>query len=224
MKYQKWLLPAFLTLEGFLYFLILTSHGTTLIVAEYISIILCFLYGLFCVGKENIWIVCGLAFTVIADFFLVVCDPIEQLWGMMAFSVTQIFYAITLHKHTANHALLLIRCGLLLVAECVAVVVLREKTDLLALISVFYYGNLVMNLVEANIRFRNGALLAIGLILFLLCDTVIGLQVAAGGYLPIPEGSILHKILFMDFHLSWFFYLPSQVLIALQAGQKGRTA
>jgi hypothetical protein len=39
-----------------------------------------------------------------------------------------------------------------------------------------------------------------------------------------PEGSILHKILFMDFHLSWFFYLPSQVLIALQAGQKGRTA
>jgi hypothetical protein len=44
---------------------------------------------------------------------------------------------------------------------------------------------------------------------------VIGLQVAAQGYLPIEEGTLLHRILFMNFNLSWFFYLPSQVLIAL---------
>ena len=54
----------------------------------------------------------------------------------------------------------------------------------------------------------------------MLCDTVIGLQVASGAYLPIAEGSILYRIIFMDFFLSWFFYLPSQVLITLSGMQK----
>lgn len=57
------------------------------------------------------------------------------------------------------------------------------------------------------------------LILFLLCDTVIGLQVASGAYLPIPESSLLHRIIFMDLNLAWLFYLPSQVLISLHAAQ-----
>ncbi len=74
-----------------------------------------------------------------------------------------------------------------------------------------------MNIVAAFKRFGQNSLFAIGLVLFLLCDTVIGLQVASGGYLPIGEGTLLYKIIFAPFHLSWFFYLPSQVLIALTA-------
>ena len=41
-------------------------------------------------------------------------------------------------------------------------------------------------------------------------------------YLPIRESSLLYRILFMPFPLSWFFYLPSQVLIALSASRSKR--
>jgi hypothetical protein len=65
-------------------------------------------------------------------------------------------------------------------------------------------------------------MLGIAFTLFLLCDTVIGLQVAAGGYLPIAQDSVLYGLLFSGFNLAWLFYLPSQVLIALCAGGKSR--
>ena len=107
------------------------------------------------------------------------------------------------------------RLGLSVVAVVVSIVALGDNVDALAVVSVCYYVNLIMNMVCAFVRFRDNRLMAIGFVLFILCDTVIGLQVAAGGYLPIPEGSFIHKIIFSGFHLSWFFYLPSQVLLAL---------
>ena len=58
--------------------------------------------------------------------------------------------------------------------------------------------------------------MASALVLFLLCDTVIGLQVMGGMYLPIDDGSLLSRILYPGFNLAWLFYLPSQVLLALQ--------
>ena len=94
---------------------------------------------------------------------------------------------------------------------------LREKTDALALISVCYYANVILNIVAAFRQFRSKPIFPIALVLFLLCDRVIGLQVAAGGYLPIGEDSWLYRLIFMNFNLSWFFYLPSQVLIALSS-------
>ena len=162
----------------------------------------------------------GLALTVCADFCLVICDPIQQLWGMVFFLGAQCLYAVLLHRQKLPRGLLMARIGLSVAAEVVSLVVLGENTDALALISVLYYANLIMNMVCAFVRFRDNRLLAIGFLLFILCDTVIGLQVAAGGYLPIPEGSFVHNLIFSGFHLSWFFYLPSQVLIALTGRKK----
>ena len=79
-----------------------------------------------------------------------------------------------------------------------------------------------MNAIQAFTQFRKNKLLPIGFVLFILCDTVIGLQVASGGYLPIAEGSWLYKLIFPSYPLSWVFYLPSQVLIALST-RKQRT-
>ena len=100
----------------------------------------------------------------------------------------------------------------------VAVLVLREKTDALAIVSVCYYVLLITNMIHAFMAKER--LFAVALCLFILCDTVIGLQVAAGAYLPITEGSALYKIIFMNFNLAWFFYLPSQVLIAKRTWSK----
>jgi hypothetical protein len=74
-----------------------------------------------------------------------------------------------------------------------------------------------MNIVLSLSTFKNDKLFPIGLVLLFLCDTVIGLQTASGAYLNIPESSLVYRIIFMDFFLSWFFYLPSQIIISLSS-------
>ena len=208
-------LGIFLSLEAVLYYLILTAGGKLLVASSFLSIVLCFCFALLSWGDK--FTIAGLACTVMADLFLVVWQPQQQLWGMVWFLCAQSLYAIRLQRGKHSKVLGIVRIALTGIGALVTVLVLREKTDALAVISVCYYANLMMNIVQSMANFKKVPLLAIGFVLFLLCDTVIGLQVAAGGYLPISEGSLLHRIIFMDFFLSWFFYLPSQVLISLSS-------
>ena len=212
---------SFLGIQIILYVLILTSGGKLLIWSEYTSIVLCFLFAV--LHFKDLFIVGGLAMTLCADYFLVICDPMRQLWGMVFFLAAQTFYAVKLHRHALPWGFLVARVVLTVGVIAVSWVILGENADALALVSMAYYANLIWNMVCAFVRFREDRLLAIGFALFILCDTVIGLQVAAGGYLPIAEGSLLHRIIFPGFHLSWVFYLPSQVLIALSA-QRDKSA
>lgn len=216
-SFPKWIVYAFLTLESLLFITILTSGGKLLIWSEFLSIVLCFLFSLLHMRKESTLLCIGLGFTVLADLCLVVCDPIQQLWGMVFFLGAQTCYAIFLHRQGLRKAWLVVRIVLTVLIEGVTVLVLRDNTDPLAMVSMAYYVNLIWNLVCAFARFKRNRLFAIGLIFFLLCDTVIGLQTAAGAYLPIGADSLLYRIIFMPFHLSWFFYLPSQVLIVLHS-------
>ena len=210
---------SFLILETILYYFVLTAGGQTLVATSYASIVLCFLFALQGI-KRNPLMVAGLACTVGADFCLVVCDPIQRLWGMVFFLGAQTLYAIHLHLKQPNKIFLLTRIALTAAAGIVAAAVLKENVDALAVVSVCYYGNLILNAVAAFTQWRRCKLLPIAFVLFILCDTIIGLQVASMGYLPIAEGSALHDFLFMDFNLSWFFYLPSQVMIALSSLRK----
>lgn len=213
---KPWLFTTvFLAIELVLYVLILTTGGDLLVTSSYVSIVLCFIFGLCHLKKSTVLMVIGLACTVAADFFLVVCSPIEQLWGMVFFLMAQSLYAAKLQRSSRNKTLLLVRAVLIVLAEATTLMVLKEKTDALAVVSICYYANLIVNIIEAFWVCHNNKLLPIGLVLFLLCDTVIGLQAACGVYLPISESSLIYKIIFMDFHLSWIFYLPSQVCIAL---------
>ena len=209
----------FLALEAVLYALILTTGGKLLVASSFLSIVLCFGFALVSWGDK--FIISGLACTVVADLFLVVWQPQQQLWGMVCFFCAQSLYAVKLQRMKHSKVLGIVRIALTGIGALVTVLVLRDKTDALAVISVCYYANLIMNIVQSMINFKKVPLLAIGFVLFLLCDTVIGLQVAAGGYLPISQESLLYRILFMDFFLSWFFYLPSQVLIALSSNRGG---
>lgn len=215
MKNKTILSPAlFLLVELIAYILILTSGGDLLIYSSFGAILLCFLYACFHKSPEGMMLG-GLGCTVLADFCLVICTPAQRLWGMVFFLIAQTLYAIRLHRLRKDTGLLIARLVLIIVIETAALLILKKKTDALALVSVCYYIMLVMNVIHA---FKGpDKLLAVGFVLFLLCDTIIGLQVANGVYLTIRAGSLLHKIIYMPFNLSWFFYLPAQVIIALRA-------
>ena len=210
----------FLIAEGILYAIILSSSGNLIIAAQFSAIVLCFLFAALYTRKENYLITVALAFTVAADFFLVVCVPIQQLWGMVFFLAVQIFYAVSLHLSSRNKIFVFIRILLVLVIEIAAIIVLGDKLNALVVISVCYYANLFMNIMISFRQFSQNRLFPIALVLFILCDTVIGLQVAAGGFLPIAEGSWLHHFIVPAFNLPWLFYLPSQVLISLTQMKK----
>lgn len=205
----------FLLAEGILYYFILTAGGDLLRFTSFFAIVLCFAFALIQGNKSSALIQWALACTVGADFFLVLRPTDERVWGMVCFLAAQLMYAVWLHRRTKSNPLALTRILLTVLAEAVALTVLGSRLDTLAVLSMAYYANLIMNIAESFTNYPNNKLFSIGLLLFILCDTVIGLQVAASGYLTIPPDSLLHRIIFMDFNLSWFFYLPSQVLISL---------
>ncbi len=217
---SRYFIWPFMLAELILYLLIMTASGKALVWSSYIAIVLCFLFALAGVSRQNALLMVGLLFTVLADFCLVVCQPIQQLWGMVFFFFAQSCYCYHLHRDKPNRLRLKIRAVLMVLAMMICAGILRDKTDALAIISIGYYIHLIMNIADAVLFRKAAPLLPWAFILFILCDTVIGLQVMSSGYLPIPEGSMLHKILFCDFNLAWFFYLPSQVLISLSTRTK----
>lgn len=215
MERNRALLLSFLTMELVAYGLILSTGGELLVWSSFLSIVLCFLFALSRLCRDNRLTVAALGCTVGADFCLVLCDPQQKLLGMIFFLAVQSLYALWLHGVRPLRWLVWVRGALTALGAAVACVVLGEKTDALALVSVCYYVNLIVNLAAALPLFKGMPLVPLGLILFLLCDTVIGLQEMSMGYLPIRDGSFLHNLLFGSFPLAWFFYLPSQVLLAL---------
>lgn len=186
---------------------------------SFFAILTCFLFALsfFRIKLDYLFTILALLSTVVADVFLVLCNPLNQLAGMVAFLFAQTFYAIKLtiakQKLLTRIILLSVRLLLTITVIILTVIVLKDSCDALAIISVVYYVNLALNAVYAFICHKY--LFAVGLVLFALCDICIGLQVMAGGYLPIPSDSFIMKILYPGFNLPWVFYLPSQVVIAL---------
>lgn len=221
-KKDKIMLTLFLLFEIVLYYLILTTGGRLLVWSSFISIVLCFVFSLFSLKKGNKIITVALAFTVCADYFLVVSSPVKTLAGMLFFMVAQTLYAVMMNQQTKSKKLLFFRIILVVLVQVFTFIILKGKTDALAVVSMYYYTNLAVNIVEAFALLKKNTLFFIGLILLLLCDTIIGLQTSTGAYLNISESSFLYKFIFMDFFISWFFYLPSQVLISLSGVFDGK--
>jgi len=164
----------------------------------------------------------ALVATVWADYFLVLKGAEQKLIAMLFFSVTQlcyfgrIFLTDTNKKRRTVHVLLRIFVPLLTVL--VTLLVLRQNADAVAVVSMFYFANLALNVIFAFALRENPPLLAIGLLLFAFCDVFVGLSLIEG-YLPLAEGGLLWHLAHPGFNLAWVFYVPSQTLIALSLSQ-----
>ena len=200
------------------------THGRVINACQFGAIILA---CLFCAvlaerSRQYAFTQAALVCTVCADFFLVWSQPIKQLPAMAFFLCAQTAYAARLYLlagKTERRVQLISRVALCAVIVVVTLAVLGGNVDALAIVSMLYYAQLFLNVVFAFVKFRSRAMLAIGFLLFLLCDTVIGLDLIHG-YLPIPPDALLYKIIRPGFNLAWVFYLPSQVLLSLSLLQR----
>lgn len=187
---------------------------------QYTSVALACAFCLIFAEKSRSYVFTQLAliFTLGADYFLVYHTTPIQLEGMICFCFAQAAYFLRIYFEDENmlrrRVHIILRALLSLGAMLGTYIVLGKASDPVAIISVFYYANLILNLIFSFISFKKAPIMAIGFLCFLLCDTFIGLA-NIGPYLTLPEGSLLEKILNPGFDPSWAFYVPSQALLAM---------
>ena len=220
-KKQFLLVISFLVIEAVLYSLILSVGGDINKFVSFSAILVAFIFSLLFTsysGVKNFTRV-ALLFTVLADVCLVLMDPQNRLLAMIFFSITQLcyfyrllFYSMSL-KEKRTHIKL--RALLIMVVLSVTLLVLGDKADMLSFVSMFYYVNLVLNVIFSIVQYRVNIYFTVGLICFLICDTLIGLNVANGVYFTISENSFLMELIHNPVNIPWAFYVPAQVLITL---------
>lgn len=173
-------------------------------------------------SRDGILISLALLFTLVADTILQFSDPIQRLPAMLFFSAAQLLYALLLLSELAwgnRKKRLFLYAATEAAALLLTVAVLREKADAVSLVSLFYYATLVVNILSA-FRARRSLTFAIGLVFFLLCDTVVGLDVMILEYIPLSPDSLFYRLTHTGINLAWLFYVPAQTLIAFSVTER----
>lgn len=219
---KKTVTAVFLTAEAILCVLVQVIGGA---IISFSAVALAFLFVLAQARRdiEYLFSLIALLFTLLADICLVLMDPINQLFGMIFFSVTQLsYFALILIREKAKRvrvAHIMVRAIALLAVAAITPIVLRDRLDAVAMLSALYYINLILNVIFAFILTRGEGkrgkyLLPIGLVLFALCDLFVGFAGLAP-YFDIAEGTLGYFLANPPFNIAWLFYVPSQALLAV---------
>ena len=216
-------LLSFLVIEAILFVLVFSTHGLINKISSFLCVVVPFLFSLTFISKDfdTIYTQIALFCTVMADLFLVVLEPQIRGVAMTFFFITQLCYALrTLRFYNKKIVFIIVYVFAVVLVITTTIIVLKNKTDYLSIISMLYYTFLVCNVIFSCIKFKYSPLLAVGLILFICCDTLIGLKMAIGTYIDINPSSFLYIISHTTFNLAWLFYIPSQTLLALSVYRK----
>lgn len=190
---------AFLSLD-------LLGQGSKTIWLKYTGILLCLAFAAFCSLRGGSPLVApALLFTAAADWFLLIRND-HLLLGVALFLCVQGLYFLHLYRAGARHKLLWLRVALAVVLTLLPLGIPNMATTL-NLLAMFYFSQLLSNTVLAW-TLPSMRRFALGLTLFVGCDICVGL------FNAIPLSPMLFSAVSIGM---WFFYLPSQVLIALSA-------
>ena len=216
---RNYLKLIFIILEAVMFCLIF-NNDLAVNVTSYVSICICLLFTIISFDNtfDRLLVTLGLTFTVGADTFLVLMSNGNKIIAMCLFITVQTIYLIRLITIEKSNKLRIVNLSssalLILIALASTFIVLLERTDALSLLSIIYFAMLISNVIFALISFKTLPLFGIGLILFAICDFLVGLDFLYI-YINIPDNSIIDRIISVPINLAWIFYLPSQVLIAL---------
>lgn len=178
---------------------------------KYFTICLCLLMAVYIFVKQKAWLLMvAMVFTLIADTFLLLLNN-NYLVGVLAFCVVQIIYAARLVLVSGRWTIIL---RLILFGLALFILKMVEVTELVAVASAWSYTWLLSNVIHSFIigkRYMGGKVFAWGLLLFLCCDTCVGINNVQDFLVDFPFPDIIPVASFG----MWLFYLPSQILIVL---------
>lgn len=160
----------------------------------------------------------GLIGTVGADFFLVFLPIQRRVPGLIFFCMAQTAYFLRIYfeerSRTRRKIHLAVRGAASAIALIITPVVLGSRLDAVALISVFYYANLICNVIFAFMNFKQSGVFALALLAFILSDTLLGFQ-SLSSYFLIPRGSFIFYAVQIGKRIFYPLYILSQVTIPL---------
>lgn len=165
--------------------------------------------------------------TVGADFFLVFLPFQLKVPGVLCFCVTQFSYFMRIWSEDENgirkKVHLILRVAISVFGLIITILVLGIRLDVLSLISVLYYANLILNLIFSYLQFNKMRILAIALSLFIVSDTLLGFD-NLSSYLLIPRGSVIYLITRVGGGFVMPLYLAAHILIPLSLFSRKRKA
>lgn len=211
----------FIIIELVLTVLVQLFSGTFNTIVSFLAIVIAFLFPILFIKNTSdyMYTQIGLLCTVFADLFLVVIKPTYQSVAMIFFSITQICYFLRIFINQENKKIKQLHLVTRLIATSLAIIIsiiiLKDKTNFLSIISIFYYANLIINIIFSFLTNKLRIFFPIGLILFACCDLLIGMSVLDESYIKISDDSILYFLVHPGFNLAWLFYIPSQTLISI---------
>lgn len=198
--------------------------STYLNIIKYIGIILCFILTLITNCKEYLsdarLLQMGMLFTTFADLALVIFD--SQLIGVILFTIVQLFYIARYTRDSFRNIfkrLLMIFIIIFGIYLFISKFIFKTSFILIAA-GLFYAICLIVSVVKGLEISRDSSYLnpnkyfiAMGMILFFLCDMSIAIAYILRTY------SILN-LSYLFSNLIWIFYLPSQTLLAISGYEK----
>ncbi len=212
----------FITLELIIYILFLFfSKGKITAYLQYSSLILLFIW-LIIVSKKDIdsyVVLFAFIFTLIADFFLVICNDHYHL-ALVFFNIVQIAYAFRIYSIKQNKKTFLLYITLALVLLITAKIITKSKFDLLVFLTMVYFANLLTNFYLTFFLKPKNWLFTFGLLFFIFCDVIVGFY-SFSAYIEVTQDSLIYFIAHNPINLAWLMYLPSQILIGFSVKQKG---
>jgi len=148
-------------------------------------------------------------FTLCADYLMTYLDSFYEL-SIIFFFFAQLSYFIFINYNFKNVNL---KSSIIIYLSLVTTLIIigssLELINLLTIIAIVYFSLSLTNIIYL-LRIKNKGiknyLFLLGLVLFLLCDTCIGLQ---------NVGISNVKITDLFSHLVWIFYAPSQMILVL---------
>ncbi len=160
--YRRYLVPIFLAVEAALAVLLQLTDGALCSALSFSAVVLAALFAATYMqgSSEYITTQIALAFTVVADLFLVVLPQTyaTRVVAMCFFFAVQLCYSIRILYTTPNErhrkGQVSARNIISVAAALLTVLVLGSAADALSIISVVYYANLVLNVILAAIALR----------------------------------------------------------------------
>ena len=190
---------------------------------SFTCIVLCAILSVIFVHKlkdNTNFVSVAMLLNIASDYFLVLTNGANNYTiGVSIFVVVQFVYAcytLTLNKTKLSK---IFNVVFRVVTTLSLSVTLTIVFDLYVYetLSVIYITNFVITLIYALVYFKNNYIFAVGVLLYVLCDLIVGITFGAADIFGF-EGAFIGLLYTHDF--AYFFYIPGAYLIALHAALK----
>ena len=189
-----------------LYYTLLTRGTAGYAPLYYLCVLLSFMLSLVFVHSQKKELTIALFCACVADYFLILHDnahhnPSDQMCGMVAFCILQVFFAIYANKLVKRQCWKTTILNMRLTTSLLITTTLPIfHFGLLEILALVYIVNFFITIIILSFHAKTQWLTLIGMILFFICDVFVGLS---------NFGTLT------AYDLSFVFYVPGIFIIAI---------